>query len=211
MNANEQYLLEDQKIGDSLDGFEPKGSEVKKVWALAQRMGKRKMGEMTIKQFHTYMIGLARADQNMFAGILDLSRQMNDFFNSKTHTVDLPFSKKRDLDYKKTKTSDTNLDAVAAAKTRAEKLLKKTNEGVMQFPHLQMLAEAKKKKAPVDDMEMDFSSEEALEAPAEDKAEPVAMGKKEILAALKECSPKDRKAIHAKLMAMVEADEAGEK
>ena len=77
----------------------------------------------------------------------------------------------------------------------------------MMFPKLRMLTEAKK-KAPADDMEMDFSSEEPLEAPADDKTEPKPMGKKEILAALKACSPKDRKAIHAKLMAMVEADDA---
>lgn len=109
------------------------------------------------------------------------------------------------------KLADDDINAVSGIMDLDKKLSKERKKPVKEsasFPHLQMLAEAKKKKAPADDMEMDFSSEEALEAPAEDKAEPVVMGKKEILAALKECSPKDRKAIHAKLMSMVEADDA---
>jgi hypothetical protein len=42
----------------------------------------------------------------------------------------------------------------------------------------------------------------------EEKEEAVPMGKKEVLAALKDMTPADRKAVHTKLMAMVEADEA---
>lgn len=70
----------------------------------------------------------------------------------------------------------------------------------MNFPKLQMLSEARKKK-PVDD-EMDFAAGEVETVDA-----PKAMGKKEILAALSKCTPKDRSDIHDKLMAMVEKDQ----
>jgi hypothetical protein len=67
----------------------------------------------------------------------------------------------------------------------------------MDFPKLRSLVEAKQKK--------DSAAEYTL---AEAMAE-AALSKKEVLAALKEMSAKDRKAVCDKLMKMVEADEAG--
>jgi hypothetical protein len=69
------------------------------------------------------------------------------------------------------------------------------------FPKLSSLLEKKSKEEHEDfaDSEMEEAGEEAEEKP---------MGKAEVLAALKDMTPADRKAVHTKLMAMVEADEA---
>lgn len=69
----------------------------------------------------------------------------------------------------------------------------------MDFPNLKMLAEAKQKKT----SDVEYSLAEAMAV--------AAMGKKEVLAALKGMSAKDRKAVCDRLMKMVEADEAAAK
>ena len=87
----------------------------------------------------------------------------------------------------------------------------------MNFPRLQMLAESKKKKDPVDDMEMDFeldadSAGDRMYAPKGMKAKGDApIDKAAVLKFLKICDAECRAEVHTKLMKMVKADEAAEK
>ena len=79
----------------------------------------------------------------------------------------------------------------------------------MNFPKLQMLSEARKKKEPVED-EMSFDMDDAGEGeakPAKAKAKAV-VDKAAVLSFLKGCDAKCRADVHKKLMKMVAADEA---
>lgn len=75
----------------------------------------------------------------------------------------------------------------------------------MNFPKLQALTEAKKKKAD-DEMEMDFEAGEM--EPAEEAEEKPAVDKAAVLAFLKSCDAKCRAEVCKKLQAMVEKDKA---
>ncbi len=80
------------------------------------------------------------------------------------------------------------------------------NKGTdMNFPKLQALTEAKKKKVE-DEMEMDFGDGEV--APEEDTEEKPAVDKAAVLAFLKSCDAKCRAEVCKKLQAMVEKDKA---
>lgn len=97
----------------------------------------------------------------------------------------------------------------------------------MQFPKLQMLAEAKRKKPADDEMDFDLDSgdldlddapiEKKTKSAGEKKAAPAGLKAKgdeaiadkgAVLKFLKDTTPADRKSICAKLQKMVEADEA---
>lgn len=110
--------------------------------------------------------------------------------------------------------------------TNIKPLAKESNN--MNFPMLQMLAEAKKKSmddmdADLDmDMEIDTSMEPVKKSKSmgDKKASPkgmkasagdeVMVDKAAVLKFLKDCDPKCRADVHKKLMKMVEADEAAE-
>lgn len=78
----------------------------------------------------------------------------------------------------------------------------------MNFPKLQMLSEARKKKDPVED-EMSFDMDDAGEAkPAKAKAEAPAVDKAAVLSFLKSCDAKCRADVKKKLDKLVAADEA---
>lgn len=70
----------------------------------------------------------------------------------------------------------------------------------MNFPKLQQLTEARKKKPAEDEMDFAAGEVEVDAAPAMDKAA--------CLAFLKSCDAKCRADVHKKLMKMVEADAA---
>lgn len=89
----------------------------------------------------------------------------------------------------------------------------------MKFPMLQMLAEGKKKKKVDADAEMDFSMDDEAgdldaapapkkgkksAAPADDE---MVVGKAQILKALPDLTPAERKAIMKKVTALVAADD----
>ena len=75
----------------------------------------------------------------------------------------------------------------------------------MNFPKLQALTEAKKKKVD-DEMELDFGDGEV--ASEEDTEEKPAVDKAAVLAFLKSCDAKCRAEVCKKLQAMVEKDKA---
>ena len=79
----------------------------------------------------------------------------------------------------------------------------------MILTELLKLAEGKKKPK-VDSVDADMDIDMDIDTSME-PVQPVVMGKKECLDCLKAMSPKDRAAVHAKLMKMVEADSAKEK
>ena len=80
----------------------------------------------------------------------------------------------------------------------------------MNFPKLQMLSEARKKKDPVED-EMSFDMDDAGEGeakPAKAKAEAPVVDKAAVLSFLKGCDAKCRADVKKKLDKLVAADEA---